>query len=137
MELAIKNTAEGKATPVDWTGTIDTESVLLTDINTNVAADGTAEAIKAASDKIVAGELHVFDTSTFTVDPAKNATKADLIKVDADGHLTSYMADVDTDEAYAGDTEVVKDGYFHESEMRSAPYFDLTIDGIDLLDTKF
>ena len=137
MELAIKNTAEGKATPADWTGTIDTESVLLTDINTNVAADGTAEAIKAASDKIVAGELHVFDTSTFTVDPAKNATKADLIKVDADGHLTSYMADVDTDEAYAGDTEVVKDGYFHESEMRSAPYFDLTIDGIDLLDTAF
>ena len=51
--------------------------------------------------------------------------------------LTSYMADVDTDEAYTGDTEVVSDGYFHESEYRSAPYFDIQIDGITLLDTAF
>ncbi len=49
----------------------------------------------------------------------------------------SYMADVDTDEAYEGDTEVISDGYFHESEFRSAPYFDLQIDGITLLDTAF
>ena len=47
------------------------------------------------------------------------------------------MADVDTDENYQADTEVVKDGYFHESEFRAAPYFDLQIDGIKLLDTKF
>ena len=47
------------------------------------------------------------------------------------------MADVDTDEAYQGDTEVVKDGYFHESEFRSAPYFDITLDGITLLNTAF
>ena len=133
MKLGIEATAKGEAVPADWTGTIKTDSVLLTDINTNVAADGTAEAIKASSDKIVAGELHVFDTSTFTVDP----TQKPNIEVDADGHLTSYLADVDTDVAYTGDTEVVYDGYFHESEKRSAPYFDLTIDGIDLLDTAF
>ena len=48
-----------------------------------------------------------------------------------------YMADVDTDKDYAKDTEVISDGYFHESEYRSAPYFDMTIDGIKLLDTKF
>ena len=47
------------------------------------------------------------------------------------------MADVDSDEAFEKDTEVIKDGYFHESEFRSAPYFDLTIDGITLLNTKF
>ena len=47
------------------------------------------------------------------------------------------MADVDTDEAFAGDTEVISDGYFHESEYRSAPYFALDIDGITLLNTKF
>ena len=47
------------------------------------------------------------------------------------------MADVDTDAAYEGDTEVIADGYFHESEFRSAPYFDLQIDGINLLDTAF
>ena len=35
------------------------------------------------------------------------------------------------------DTEVVADGYFHESEYRAAPYFDLQIDGIELLNTMF
>ena len=38
---------------------------------------------------------------------------------------------------YVGDTEVIKDGYFHESEYRSAPYFDLEIDGIHRINTKF
>jgi len=64
-----------------------------------------------------------------------NTFKVDFLKVDADGHITSYLADVDTDEAYTGDTEVVHDGYFSESEKRSAPYFDLQIDGIELLNT--
>ena len=44
------------------------------------------------------------------------------------------MADVDTDADYTPDTEAICDGYFHESEYRSAPYFDLRIDGITLLD---
>ena len=47
------------------------------------------------------------------------------------------MADVDTDANYEADTEVILDGYFHESEMRSAPYFDLRIDGITLLDEAY
>ena len=51
--------------------------------------------------------------------------------------LTSYEADVDTDAEYTPDHEVVSDGYFHESEYRSAPYFNVNIDGIDLLDTAF
>ena len=52
----------------------------------------------------------------------------------AASNLSSYLADVDTDPAYTPDTEVIADGYFHESEYRSAPYFDLRIDGINLLD---
>ena len=51
-------------------------------------------------------------------------------QVDANGNLTSYMADVDTDAAYTADTEVIKDGYFHESEIISAPLLDFVIDGI-------
>ena len=51
--------------------------------------------------------------------------------------LDSYKADVDTDDAFTPDTQVVSDGYFHESEFRSAPYFDAEIDGIELLNTKF
>ena len=49
------------------------------------------------------------------------------------------MADVDTDAAYEPDHEVIKDGYFDESgaEFRSAPFFDLRIDGITLLDEQY
>ena len=79
-------------------------------------------------------ELHVFDVSTFTV-TGENVT-ADM-KTDAEGHLTSYMADVDNDANMEHDTEVVHDGYFAESEKRSAPYFDIAIDGIVRLDVNF
>lgn len=51
--------------------------------------------------------------------------------------IESYVADVDTDEAFTPDTEVVLDGYFHESEFRSAPYFDIQLDGIELVNSKF
>ena len=84
--------------------------------------------------KLESGELHVFDVSTFTVS-GENVT-ADM-KIDAEGHLTSYMADVDNDANMEHDTEVVHDGYFAESEKRSAPYFDIAIDGIVRLDVNF
>ena len=137
-EMCIKAVMDGTEIPADWTGTLKTGSVVLTDVNETVAAAGTADAIKEAAAKLEAGEAHVFDCSTFTTkaDDTMNAFKVDYLKVDADGHITSYMADVDTDQAYTGDTEVVHDGYFAESEKRSAPYFDLEIDGITRLDTK-
>ena len=121
-EYAIQCVIDGKAIDADWTGTLATGSVVLTELNTDVAAAGTAEAIEAATAKLENGEIHVFDCSTFTV------------KGEA---LTSYMADVDTDADYTPDTEVVHDGYFSESEFRSAPYFDLEIDGIERLDVAF
>ena len=121
-EYAIKAVMDGAAIDVDWTGTLATNSVVLTDLNTTVAAEGTAEAIAAATEKLEKGEIHVFDCSTFTV---KGET------------LTSYQADVNADSDNTPDTEVVHDGYFAESEKRSAPYFDLEIDGIKLLDTNF
>ena len=110
-------------------------SVVLTEVNEKAAAEGTVEAIEEAKAKLQNGEINVFDTSTFTVtvteDKNVNAT------VDDEGHLTGYQADVDTDEAFQGDTEVVKDGAFLESEYRSAPYFDIQIDGIELLNAMF
>ncbi len=121
-EYAIKAVMDGKTIDTDWTGTLATNSVVLTELNDAVAAKGTAEAIETAKAKLEKGELHVFDCSTFTV---KGET------------LTSYMADVDTDAAYTADTEVIKEGYFAESEFRSAPYFDLEIDGITRLDVNF
>ena len=138
-EMCIKAVMDGTEIPADWVGTLATNSVVLTDLNTNVAAAGTAEAIAAATEKLEKGEIHVFDCANFTtkVDDKVNTFKADYLKLDEAGHITSYLADVDTDAAYAGDTEVIKDGYFAESEFRSAPYFDLQIDGINLLDTNF
>ena len=121
-EYAIKATMEGTPIDTDWTGTIATGSVKLTELNEGVVAPGTAEKLAEVQAALEAGTLHVFDTATFTKDGAV---------------LTSYLADVDTDPAYTPDTEVIKDGYFHESEFRSAPYFDLQIDGITLLDVNF
>ena len=133
-EYAITAVMNGETIDADWTGTLATGSVVLTDINTNVAAEGTAEAIADVTAKLESGELQVFDCSVFTVS-GDNVT--DAMTVDADGHVTSYLADVDTDAAYTGDTEAVEDGAFKESTFRAAPYFDLKIDGITLLDTAF
>ena len=122
FKLAIEAAMNGEEIPADWCGGIEECSVVLTEVNEQAAAAGTAEAIAEAEAKLIAGEIHVFDTSTFTVNGET---------------LTSYMADVDTDQDYTPDTEVISDGYFHESEYRSAPYFDLRIDGIKLLDEAF
>ena len=121
-EMVIKAVQDGTSLDSDWTGTLKTGSVVLTDVNEKVAAKGTAEKIAEVTKQLEDGTLHVFDTSTFTV---KGET------------LTSYMADVDTDADNAGDTEAISDGYFHESEFRAAPYFNVQIDGINLLDQNF
>jgi basic membrane protein A len=70
----------------------------------------------------VSGELEVFDTATFTVNGEE---------------VTSYLADVNTDPNYEGDTEAIVGGVFQESVYRSAPYFDLRIDGITLADEQY
>ena len=121
-ELVINAVANGETIPADWTGTLATGSVVLTEVNEAAAAAGTADKIAEVKAALEAGTIHVFDTANFTVGGET---------------LTSYMADVDTDANYEGDTEVILDGYFHESEMRSAPYFDLRIDGITLLDEAY
>ena len=69
------------------------------------------------------GSIKVFDITKFT-----SEGKA----LDA-----SFEADVDTDEKYTPDTKVVEDGQFCESKFRSAPYFQIPVDGITQLDTKF
>ena len=122
FKYAIEAVLDGKKIDTDWTGTIATESVLLTEVNEQAAAAGTQAAIDAAKAKLVDGSLKVFDTATFTVEGKT---------------LTSYMADVNTDAAYEPDTEVITDGAFAESKFRSAPYFNVEIDGITLLDRNY
>ena len=122
FEYIINSVAAGEAIDTDWTGTLETSSVELTAINENVAAAGTQDKIDEVKAQLEDGSLHVFDTAAFTVDGAA---------------VESYEADVDTDPEYTPDTEVIADGYFHESEYRSAPYFDLRIDGITLADEAY
>ena len=112
----------GTAIEADWTGTIETGSVVLTEVNEQAAAAGTAEKIDEVKAQLLDGSLKVFDTANFTVG---GETK------------TSYEADVNTDDAFTPDTEVIVDGVFEESSFRSAPYFDLRIDGITLLDENY
>lgn len=122
FQYAIKAVLDSKKIDTDWTGSLSTESVLLTAVNDKAAAAGTQAAIDDAIAKLKNGSLKVFDTAKFTVGGKT---------------LTSYMADVNTDANYEKDTEVVINGIFEESKFRSAPYFDVEIDGITLLDRNY
>ncbi len=135
FEYMIDCVANGTAIDTDWCGTIDSESVVLTDFG-SAAAEGTAEKVAEVRKALQDGSLSVFDTSKFTVTVTEtsnaNAT------VDENGRLISYLADVDGD--YVGETEVVANGVFQESKLpdyRSAPYFDVLIDNITLLNAIY
>ena len=111
----IKAKMEGETvSEKDYTGSLATGSVKIDELGKNVA-EGTKEALDAAIEGLKNGTIHVFDTNNFAVKGEK---------------LTSYMADVDDFGDFVHETEVISEGYFHESEYRSAPYFDIRIDGI-------
>ena len=123
FQYIIETVVKGEAIAPDWCGTIATNSVVLSGVNQDVAAEGTIEKINEAIKALEAGTLHVFDTANFTVGGKT---------------LTEYLADVDGD--YTGETNVIHDGYFDESnavDFRSAPYFDIIIDGVTNLNTNF
>lgn len=108
----------------DWTGhyseNADVSSVKLLEYGSGVSEEA-KQAVAAAEAALAAGTLQVFDVTKFTVDGEQ---------------LTSYLADVDTDTAFTPDTQVIITDeatgitYFAESLYRSAPYFDVRIDGI-------
>ena len=119
MVYSMKATMNGEAIAADWIGTLENGGVALKDLNEAVAAEGTAAKLEEVKAKLLNGSLKVFDTTTFTVNGKT---------------LDSYMADVDDMGDFAPETEAIANGYFHESEYRSAPYFDIFIDGITNLD---
>ena len=109
IEYAIQSVNDGTAIDNDWVGTFATDSVQVGEIGAAAAA-GTAEALEEVKAKLLSGEIHVFDCSTFTVN-------GETLTAETNEHVV--------------------DGYFAESETASAPYFDLQIDGISLLNTVF
>lgn len=119
FEYAMTCVMNGEEIAVDWTGTVATDSVVMTELNETVAAPGTAEKLAEVKAALADGSLKVFDTATFTVNGET---------------LTEYMADVDDMGDFVPETNAIADGFFHESEFRSAPYFDIDIDGITNLD---
>ena len=121
FEYMITQVKNGKAIDTDWAGTLENGAVALTDLGTAVAP-GTAEKLAEVKAKLIAKELNVFDTANWK----KGGEQ-----------LTTYMADVDTDDKFTPDTEAIENGVFYESKHRSGPYFDVQIDGITLLDTNF
>lgn len=106
---AFEQVMNGKKPEQDWCHGYSNNAVQISPLGKACAA-GTQEAVDAAIEKIKSGELKVFDCSTFTVNGE---------------HLTSY----DKSHGFEG-TQLIWDGYFHESEVISAPLFDIRIDGI-------
>ncbi len=117
FEHLITSVKNGTAITQDFCGGLKEEVVQILGLNDKVAAEGTKAKLDEVKAKLISGEIKVYDTKTFTVGGKE---------------LTEYKADVDSDAAFTPDTDVVSDGYFHESEMRSAPYFDIDIDGITI-----
>jgi len=122
FEYAIEAVANGEDFDQDWCHGMDMGAVVLTDLNEDVAAAGTAEKLAEVEAALADGSLQVFDTSTFTIggQPLTNA-----FALDTDGDFTP-----DAEEA-------VFDGAFHESYFQSAPYFALQIDGIEWLNSAY
>jgi len=118
MQVMIGRVAKGETLNADWTGNLENGAVELTELNEKVAAAGTAEKIAEVRAALINGSVKVFDTDTFTVDGKK---------------VESYLADLHDLGTFTGDTEIISNGQFNESVDRSAPAFDLDIDGITIL----
>ncbi|MCR5647659.1 MAG: BMP family ABC transporter substrate-binding protein [Acholeplasmatales bacterium] len=133
FEYFIDNTLNGTKMDYDWCGNLANGAVEYYSVNENIAAAGTKAKMDEAATKIKNGTLNIFDTNTFTVSRFGNGVDdfTNLnAKTNSDNRVTSYMADVDTDPDYTGDKQVIEGGVFKESVYRSAPYFDIRIDGI-------
>ena len=120
FEYMLDCVIKGEDISTDYTGSIETGSVVITVLG-DAAAEGSQAKLDAVKAELKAGTLKIFDCSKFTVNGA---------------HLTTYKADVDDAGDFVPETEVIKTEngitYFAESEFRSAPYFDIIIDGITI-----
>lgn len=112
VTYAVQCMVDGTPIPVDWCKGFSDGAVRITELNEAAVAPGTAEKVEEVEAQLASGELHVFDTSTWTVNGET---------------LTTYKKE-------GSDLEYISDGYFHESEFASAPAFDILIDGITTID---
>ena len=133
FEHIFTKVAAGEPVEADYCGTLETGSVILTEYNdANVTEEMKAkvEEVKAG---LIDGSIKVFDTKTFTVTLDRPENEFVVAEVDDEGHLVSFTADAVADAAFTPDTESVIDGEVAESLHRSAPYFNIIIDGIEII----
>ena len=102
---AVNCLINGEEIATDWCKGFSEGATEIKELNEKVVAAGTAEKVAEVEAALKDGTLHVLDCSTFTVD-GKTLTDAD--------------------------SQYIWDGYFHESELASAPSFDFIIDGISI-----
>lgn len=121
----------GNDIPTEWSEGAFDENGFITDVNKSLfyspeSFNETILLIKDAEKKLLDGELHVFDVSSFTVNGEHiNSTLRDN---------NSEVLDDEKIESYATpfyDKEYIsEEGYFQENELDSLPMFDYAIDGI-------
>lgn len=107
--ILIQAAINGDTMPIDTAAGYSEDGVMISVLGPN-CAEGTADKVAEVEAGLSDGSLHVFDCSTWTVGGES---------------LDSY----DQSWGFEG-TQLIWDGYFHESEIISAPLFDLRIDGI-------
>ncbi len=114
---AFKCLVNNEEIAANWCKGYADDAVKITDLGES-CAEGTQEKVNEVIAAIKDGSLNVFDTASFTVDGAT---------------LSEYKADVIPDADFEHETNVIVNGVFLESDaeqFRSAPYFDIRIDGI-------
>ena len=105
----------GEDIATDWAEGYNEGAVMISALGES-CAEGTAEKVAEVEAAIKDGTFNVFDCSTFTV---------------GGENITSY-----TDSYGMDGAECIEDGVFTESTLRSAPYFDVRIDGINELNAE-
>lgn len=126
-EYALGCAVNGEEIDVNWTGGYNEGAVATTELGES-CAKGTQEKVDEAVAGIKDGSIKVFDTSKFTVG-GKAVTSHEF-----DSSIIDFATGkvIMQGEKY----ETIEDGAFSESKFRSAPYFDLRIDGITELNAK-
>ncbi|HQQ39889.1 MAG TPA: BMP family ABC transporter substrate-binding protein [Clostridia bacterium] len=108
----------GEDIATDWSEGYATGANMISTLGPSCAA-GTQEKVDEVIAGIIDGTVNVFDTSTFTVGGAVLDPGTFFIDTDGD-----WVPDSGT---------AIENGIFYESQLRSAPYFGIIIDGITTL----
>ncbi len=105
LDYAVQCVIDGKAIDTDWCQGLADGAVYLSPLNTDIAAEGTQEALDEATEKIKSGELEVF------AGPLKGTNTVEG----------------------GEDLDIAEGESFHESVDRSAPYFTYILEGVNVI----